>query len=86
MENDENEVFNLGSGNDYTINEFARYVCEAFDHDFNLIEHDLTKYVGVKEKSLDTTKVIKHYTGGDYLKTSLKDGIKEVVNWYINNK
>tara|TARA_R110002012_G_scaffold2673_6_gene12792 strand:- start:1830 stop:2357 length:528 start_codon:yes stop_codon:yes gene_type:complete len=83
----DNEVFNLGSGQDHTINEFAKYVCDSFDYDYNLVERDLTKYVGVKEKSLDISKVLKHYpTGKNYLNVNVSEGIKKVSNWYINEK
>tara|TARA_B110000858_G_scaffold157254_1_gene179943 strand:+ start:7706 stop:9436 length:1731 start_codon:yes stop_codon:yes gene_type:complete len=81
----DNEIFNLGSGQDYTINEFAEYVCDSFDYDYNKIERDLSKYVGVKEKSLDITKVSKYYKD-NYIKIPPKDGIKLVTNWYINKK
>ena len=82
--NYENEIFNLGSGQDYTINEFAKYVCDSYDYDYNLIQRDLSKYVGVKEKSLDIKKVTKCHTGR-YINISPKDGIKLVTEWY-NNK
>ena len=82
---EENQVFNLGSGEDHSINTFAKYVCESYNYDYNLVEHDLTKYVGVKSKSLDTRKV-SDYFDGKYIKTSLKDGIKESVHWYLNKK
>ena len=45
-----NMVFNLGSGEDNSINEFAEKVCKSYSYDPALIKHDLTKYVGVKEK------------------------------------
>ena len=53
-----NEVFNLGSGEDFTINEFAQQVCELFEYDYQLVTHDLDKYVGVREKKISTDKVI----------------------------
>ena len=49
------EVFNLGSGEDNSINEFAEIVCKEYDYDFSKVRHDLTKYVGVKSKILIVT-------------------------------
>ena len=79
----ENQVFNLGSGQDHTINEFAHIVSECYGFDPQKIEHDLSKYVGVKEKKIDTTKVMKHLNGVSYLNTSLKDGISICVDDFI---
>ena len=80
-----NMVFNLGSGEDNSINEFAEKVCKAYGYDSALIKHDLTKYVGVKAKKIDTEKVIKYLDGKTFLKTSLTDGIKNCVNYFIKN-
>jgi GDP-L-fucose synthase len=80
-----NTVFNLGSGEDNSINEFAEKVCKSYGYDHTLIKHDLTKYVGVKAKKIDTKKVIKYLDGKTFLKTSLTDGIKNCVNYFIKN-
>jgi GDP-L-fucose synthase len=80
---EENEVFNLGSGEDNSINEFAEMVCKHYNYDFSLVKHDLTKYVGVKEKKIDTAKTTKHLGGKTFIKTSLDSGIKECVEYFI---
>ena len=80
-----NTVFNLGSGQDNSINEFAEKVCKSYEYDYNLLKHDLTKYVGVKAKKIDTKKVIEHLGDETFLKTSLTDGIKKCVNYFIKN-
>ena len=79
---EENQVFNLGSGVDYSINEFAEAVCSIYDYDFALVEHDLSKYVGVKEKRIDTKKVVKHLGEKGYTKTSLERGIKDAIKYF----
>ena len=80
---EENQIFNLGSGMDYSINEFAQTVCELYDYDFNLVTHDLTKYVGVKEKKIDTEKVVKHLGERGYNKTSLEVGLQRSIKYFI---
>jgi len=78
----ENEAFNLGSGQDFTINEFARLVCEISEYDHGLVEHDLTKYIGVLEKKIDTTKVLSYIDKDIYLKTSLEEGLKKSIEYF----
>ena len=78
--NAENKIFNLGGGKYHSINDFAKYVCEGFQFDYNLIERDLTKYVGVKSKLLDIKKI------AEYNMTSLDKGLKKTIDWYIDQK
>lgn len=80
MLNRENEVVNLGGGEDHEINEFAKYVSEALDYNSELIERDLTKYVGVKSKLLDVTKI-----SNISQLTPLKEGLQKTIAWYIKN-
>jgi GDP-L-fucose synthase len=75
----ENEIFNLGGGKDHSINDFAKYVCEGFDYDYELIERDLSKYVGVKSKLLNIDKI------SDYKLTPLNEGLQKTIKWYIEN-
>ena len=81
----ENKVFNLGSGQDYTINEFAEKVCQIYEYDFNSLEHDMTKYVGVREKKIDTGKVLKFLGQETFLQTSLEDGLKNSIDYFKAN-
>ena len=79
----ENETYNLGTGKDNTINEFARIVGEVYNYDFGLVSHDLSRYVGVREKKLDTTKLSQALSSQPFLNTSLKDGIRETVKYFV---
>jgi GDP-L-fucose synthase len=82
---EENQVFNLGSGCDNSINEFAQLVCKLFDYDFSYVQHDLQKYVGVKQKKIDTLKTkqyLKKYSD-NLLKTSLDFGIKNSIKYFL---
>ena len=36
----ENQVFNIASGQDHSINEFAKKVCEIISYDYNKIRRD----------------------------------------------
>tara|TARA_R110000824_G_scaffold87260_3_gene215188 strand:- start:2623 stop:3534 length:912 start_codon:yes stop_codon:yes gene_type:complete len=81
-----NEVFNLGSGEDFSINEFAKIVCSCYNYDYNRVEHDLTKYVGVKEKKVDTQKVLEFLGEKPFLSTTLEVGIKRSVEYFVGKR
>lgn len=78
----DNQVFNLGSGIDYSINEFAKIVCEIYDYDYSQVKHDLTKYVGVKEKRIDTIKTENALGSNSLNNTSLKDGLRIAIDYF----
>ena len=80
---EENKTFNLGSGQDNSINEFAQIVCNVYDYDFSLVKHDLSKYVGVKEKKICTKKTTKFLKEEDFIKTSLDEGIRNSVEYFV---
>ena len=82
--NEKNEVFNLGTGQDYTINEFAREVCNIYNYDFNLVEHDMNKYVGVREKKIDIDKIL-CYLNDKFIQTPLSQGLRSTVEYFKEN-
>ena len=79
---EKNEVFNLGSGQDNSINEFATIVCQAYDYDSSMIKRDLTKYVGVREKKIDTAKIDKHLYPKKLVNTHIEQGIMRAVTYF----
>ena len=78
---EKDEVFNLGTGQDYTINEFAQEVCKIYDYNFDLVEHDLNKYVGVREKKIDIDKVL-CYLNNKFVETSLSKGLQLSIEYF----
>jgi len=81
----DNEVFNLGSGQDHTINEFAQKVCEIYDYDYDSLGRDMTKYVGVREKKIDTAKVMSYINNKTFLKTHLEEGLSASIKYFKEN-
>jgi GDP-L-fucose synthase len=78
-----NEIINIGAGESFSIKYFARIISKIVGFSHNKIIYDKTKYVGARNKKLDITKVsgyLKNYTNE---LINIKDGLKEVVNWYI---
>src|SRR4051812_735613 len=53
----ENELINIGAGQEYSIREFARMICEKVGYDINLIQYDTSRYVGAKSKCLSVDKL-----------------------------
>jgi GDP-L-fucose synthase len=78
------DIFNLGSGTEHSIREFAKVICTLTGYDFNQIQFDPTKYVGAKSKVLNNGKaisVLPRYAGRD-----LESGIREVIKWFEETK
>ena len=84
---EENQVFNIASGKDYSINEFAKKVCEIIGYDYNKLNRDLNKYVGVKEKLIDIKRTQEAISKQNYPspRTSLEKGLATTINYFTNS-
>lgn len=52
----DNDLVNIGVGEEFIICCFVELICQEVDYDFNLIEFDISCYVGVKLKCLGVKK------------------------------
>jgi GDP-L-fucose synthase len=75
-----NELVNLGAGEDYSIREFAGFICEIVDYDFACIQFDLGRYVGAKSKCLNVQKLRRLVP--TYRATPLKQGLRQTIDWF----
>lgn len=78
------DIYNLGSGTEHTIRDFAKIICDLSGYDENEIQFDTSKYVGAKSKVLNNTKAkafLANYSG-----RNLETGIREVINWFEETK
>ena len=73
---------NMGTGKDLTIGELAEIVKEVVGYKGKIV-NDLSKPDGTPRKLLDVSRL--ESTGWKY-KTELKEGIKKVYEWYLENK
>ena len=80
-----NELINLGAGQEYSIREFARWICQEVGFDENQIFYDESKYVGAKSKCLNIEKA-QSLMGSQYRLTDMSVGIKQVVAWFYETK
>ena len=78
-----NEPINLGSGSGVTIKEVAEAVANNIPGEKIELAWDTSKPKGDAKRLMDMTRA-KSY--GFECKTSLDEGIKETINWYLNNK
>lgn len=75
-----NIVLNIGSGREYSIEEFAKLISTYVGYPFEAIEFDREKYVGARSKVLDVRKmsaVLPHFS-----KTPLEWGLPETIEWF----
>lgn len=83
-QNYENEIFNIGAGEEYSIRTFADIICKYVGYDSNKILYDTSKYVGAKSKCLDVTKIKDALP--EYKLTPLENGLKETIDWFYKSK
>ncbi len=80
----ENEVLNIGTGNDNSIREFAGMVSKIIGYNDKEIFYDTAKYVGVRVKKIDTRKLLSILPNFQF--TPLDIGLEKTINYYINAK
>lgn len=75
----ENDIYNIGSGEDYSIRDFAKVICELTGYDESNISFNVDAYVGAKSKILDIEKM----TGkiGKPSRVPLHEGISKTIEW-----
>ncbi len=70
------DIFNLSSGNEYTLNHYAQTICDIIGYDYNKIEWDTNAFVGAPNKKLINTHL------KDYKFTTLENGLKNTIKYY----
>jgi GDP-L-fucose synthase len=79
----ENDLVNMGSGEEHSIREFAQAICEHVGYDFSQIHFDTTKYVGAKSKVLAVGKL--NQLLPNRTRTTLKAGLAKTIDWFAAN-
>lgn len=75
----ENDVINIGAGEDYSIRDFAAMICDAAGVDPAVIAYDTSRYVGAKEKVLDVSLLRRLLP--NLRRTPIRQGLKATVDW-----
>lgn len=84
VERHDNEIFNIGAGEEYSIRTFADCICKIVDFSAEHIEYDTSRYVGAKSKCLNVEK-IKHSLS-DYTLQTLEYGLEKTIRWFHETK
>lgn len=86
----DNDVVNIGAGEDFTIRHFAKMICEKAGYDFDAIQFDTSRYVGAKSKCLVVDKLRKliplTHRVSDLRLTPLREGLAATVDWCWRNR
>lgn len=77
----DNDLINIGAGEEYSIRDFAQLICQIVGYDFDQIQFDTTRYVGARSKCLDVSK-LRQLAPGLAL-TPLKTGLERTVEWFL---
>lgn len=78
------DLVNIGSGEEFTIRQFAELVCDMLDYDPELIEYDTSKYVGARSKCLRIDRLRELLP--DWKLTPLSFGLKSTIEWVESNR
>jgi len=80
----DNEIFNIGAGEEYSIRTFADSICAEVGYPPEKIEYDTSRYVGAKSKCLNVEKIKAALP--DYTLQPLDTGLKKTIEWFYQAK
>jgi GDP-L-fucose synthase len=75
----DNEIVNIGAGEEHSIRDFAALICAEAGFDPAAITYDTSKYVGAKSKCLRIEKLRRLQP--DFAPTPLAEGLPPVIRW-----
>ncbi|HEX7376131.1 MAG TPA: NAD-dependent epimerase/dehydratase family protein [Pirellulales bacterium] len=75
----DNQVVNIGAGEEFSIRHFARLICDQVGYDFDRIHFDTSRYVGARSKCLSVEKLRRLLPA--YQLTPLRDGLASTIEW-----
>ncbi len=82
----ENDIFNLGSGEEFTIRRFAETICAIVGYNSSAIQFDTDRYVGATSKCLSVKKITGLLPGYSSGLTPLHTGLMETIEWFYEKK
>jgi GDP-L-fucose synthase len=79
----DNDIFNIGGGEEYPIRWYAETLCDMIGYDHAQIEYDLSRYVGARSKVLSIEKI--RGALPKWKPIPLREGLEEIVQWYLSS-
>ena len=76
----DNDIVNIGAGQEYSIRRFAQLICDEVGFDFDRIEFDTSRYVGARSKCLDIARLTVLLP--NFRQTPLAEGLRQTVTWF----
>ena len=76
----DNDLINVGAGEEHTIRHFAQLICARVDYDFEKIEFDTSRYVGARSKCLQIGKLQRLMPEAHL--TDLAAGLEQTIDWF----
>ncbi|MEO0090706.1 MAG: dTDP-glucose 4,6-dehydratase [candidate division WOR-3 bacterium] len=78
------EVFNIGSGFEYSVNEISLRILEYFKKPKSLLKYISDRKGHVKRLICDYTKLQKEFNWQP--KTTFEEGLEKTMKWYLENE
>jgi GDP-L-fucose synthase len=75
----DNDIFNIGAGEEFAIRTFADLICQFVGYDPGQIRFDTSRYVGATSKCLNVEKVRSLVP---YELTPLAEGLEKTILWF----
>lgn len=79
-DNVDNDIVNIGAGEEYSIREFAEKICSIVGVDPTSIQYDTSRYVGARSKVLDVSKL--RHMMPELVFTPLERGLEDTISWF----
>lgn len=79
----ENELVNIGAGEEFSIRQFAELICQEVDYDIRYVQFDTSRYTGAKSKCLNTQKLVQLLPS--FQRTPLADGLRQTIQWMVEH-
>ena len=76
----ENDLINIGAGEEFTIRHFASLICKKVGYDDKEVQFDTTRYVGAKSKCLNIAKLKRLMLS--LTLTPLEVGLAKTIDWF----
>lgn len=76
----DNDLVNVGAGEEFTIREFAKMVCDHIGYVFDRIRFDESRYVGARSKCLQIGKLERLVPNRP--STPLALGLERTITWF----
>ena len=76
-------IVNIGSGEEHTIREFAKLICDRVGYDFENIVFDTNQYVGARSKVLSVCRLKAMLPNLTF--TPLEQGVRQTIEWFESN-